>query len=104
MGPMIATVAGNTLVTASNAVLGAVAGLMLRAFPRWSAAGGENPNNSRLWIFVGAFSAVVLSALVAPYASALLGRLTGFETPYANFCAQTAFARFRANANLLTGE
>jgi len=81
-----------------QALLGIAAGLMCRGFSGWMAAGktatetdtlpnwagdGSAPPSDtwRLLLFAGAFSAVVLSALGAPYARVLLDRMQRCETP-----------------------
>jgi hypothetical protein len=118
-----------------QALLGAVAGMVCRAFPRWSdiigAPESRSPNDGAppkptdgtahhqhglrgggpsdapnppdgtakaelnkwpLLLFAGALSSIVLSALVAPYASTLLERTSDVETPIAKvkFATSTA--------------
>ena len=95
-----------------HAVLGVVAGLMCGNFTRWmtytrsfgatSSAGGlqqqvlpgmNQPQaeastaqgTSETWpmiIFAAALASVVIAALMAPYASSTLSRVSGLETPY----------------------
>jgi hypothetical protein len=71
-----------------HAVLGVVAGLMCGNFPRWMTYArslGTTGSRGSTWptiIFAAALSSVVLAALVAPYAPATLGRVSGLETPY----------------------
>jgi hypothetical protein len=64
----------------TDAVLGALAGVVWRTFPNWRFVAGLG-STSRISIFAGAIASLALVSLLAPH----LWRLKAFETPYAKF-------------------
>ena len=107
-----------------EALLGALAGVMCRALPPWrsiisglgahrdakvSPRENEEPDRNTsgselsmgpLLLFAGALASVILAAMLAPYASTLLDRTSGVDTPYVKVQFATSAAERQLALNV----